>query len=273
MKISSDPLNITVREDLRLLSVTAMTDNEPTTGCISIGALAKATRLTVRTLHHYDAIGLLVPDERSYSGRRLYSEQNVRRLYRIVALRRLGLSFDEIVGALDGEPDLTDAIRRHLARVEQSLELERRLHRTLTRMLELLEQEHQPTLDEFIQAIEVMTMIEKYYTPEQQAQLEQRREDLGEERIRQGERDWSQLIEAVKTEYANGTKPTDARMQELARQWRQLIEQFTGGDEGIKRSLGTMYREEGPKAASRGMVDPELMLYAGQALAALREAN
>ena len=59
-------------------------------------------------------------------------------------------------------------------------------------------------------------------------------------------------------------------MLELARRWQALIEQFTGGDEGIRESLACMYREQGSKAASRGMVDPELMQYVGRALAALR---
>jgi hypothetical protein len=116
-----------------------------------------------------------------------------------------------------------------------------------------------------------MTMIEKYYTPEQQQQLEQRRDELVDHGIRQGERDWAALIAALRAERASGTRPTDPQMLELARQWQALIEQFTGGDEGIRRSLATMYREQGSKTASRGMVDPELMQYVGQALAALAE--
>jgi MerR family transcriptional regulator, thiopeptide resistance regulator len=100
-------------------AVSTVTADDETTGHVQIGGLARATGLTVRTLHHYDAIGLLEPDERSYSGRRLYSEQNVRRLYQIVALRRLGLSLEEIAGTLDQKPDLIDTVRQHLARVEQ----------------------------------------------------------------------------------------------------------------------------------------------------------
>ena len=140
-----------------------MTDTEHTAQHVQIAAVAKATGPTVRTLHHYDEIGLLVPDERSYSGRRLYSEQNVRQLYRIVALRQLGLSLGEIASVLDQNSDLAAAVRQHLARVEESLSLQRRLKRTLRRMLELLEQEREPTLDQFIHAIEQTTMIEKYY--------------------------------------------------------------------------------------------------------------
>jgi DNA-binding transcriptional MerR regulator len=56
-----------------------------------VGELAAAAGVTVRALHHYDGIGLLVPAERTAPGHRLYGEGDVRRLYRIVALRDLGL--------------------------------------------------------------------------------------------------------------------------------------------------------------------------------------
>jgi DNA-binding transcriptional MerR regulator len=133
---------------------------------VQIGALAKATGVTVRALHHYDAIGLLVPDERSASGRRLYSGENVRRLYRIVALRRLGLSLEAILAVLEREPDLVGTMRRHLTAVEQSIAIQRRLQHRLRRMLEQLEQDGEPSLDQFIEAIEETTMTEQYFTPE-----------------------------------------------------------------------------------------------------------
>jgi DNA-binding transcriptional MerR regulator len=246
--------------------MTAVTNS----GYLQVGALAGATGLTVRTLHHYDAIGLLVPEERSPSGRRLYSPADVRRLYRIVALRQLGLSLDDIAAILDRDSDLARAIREHLTRVEETLAAQRRLKLTLSRMLEALEQRRDPTIDQFVQAIEETTMIEKYYTVEQQEQLAARAQELGPEGIRQAEREWAELIAAVAAERAAGTAPTDPRMLGLARQWRGLIEQFTGGDAGIRESLTTMYREQGPRSASHGMVDPELMSYVGEALAALR---
>lgn len=236
---------------------------------IPVGQLASSVGLTVRTLHHYDAIGLLVPAERSHAGRRLYSTRDVRRLYRIVALRRLGLGLGEIGALLDSSPDLAQAVHRHLERVERELELQRRLRVTLTRILELLDAGHEPDRDEFIDAIGVMIMSESYYTAEQQQQLAERRRALGEEGMATAQRDWAQLIEAVRAEQATGTDPADPRMVELARRWRGLIEQFTGGDDGIRQSLGRMYREQGARTASHGMVDPELMAYVGQALAQL----
>jgi DNA-binding transcriptional MerR regulator len=246
-----------------------MSDDERVGCSIQVGELADAAGLTVRTLHHYDAIGLLVPAERSQSGRRLYSPEDVRRLYRIVALRRLGLGLAEIGAMLDASPDLAQAVRGHLHRVERQLELDRRLHVTLTRILELLDGGHLPGRDEFIDAIGVMIMSESYYTAEQQEQLAERRRALGEDGMATAERAWAELIEAVRAEQAAGTDPADPRMRELAGRWRELIEQFTGGDEAIRQSLGRMYREQGPQTASRGAVDPELMAYVGQALAHL----
>src|ERR1700710_893605 len=87
-----------------------------------VGVLAEASGLTVRTLHHWDEIGLLRPAERSSSGRRGYSPEDVQRLYRIVALRGLGLSLEDVAAALEQEgPDLRHAVEAHLARVEDEL--------------------------------------------------------------------------------------------------------------------------------------------------------
>lgn len=112
-------------------------------------------------------------------------------------------------------------------------------------------------------------MTQIYFSPEQQEKLAWRRGELGDEAISRAESEWAELIEAIKTERAAGTPPTDARMLELAGRWRALIGQFTGGHPGIRTSLATMYREEGPWRASRGMVDSDLMRYVGRALAAL----
>src|SRR5215207_4103848 len=91
---------------------------------LRIGEVARASGLTVRTLHHYDAIGLLVPAGRSGAGYRLYSDGDVRRLYRIVALRGMGFPLEEIAATLvrEGE-DPRPAVRRHLERIDEQLRL------------------------------------------------------------------------------------------------------------------------------------------------------
>ncbi len=110
--------------------------------------------------------------------------------------------------------------------------------------------------------------MEKYYTPDQRKTLEAGRAELGDDAIRRAEQEWAELIEAVESERQRGTDPADPRMQALARRWTELIEQFTGGDSGIRRSLQKMYEEEGVGAASRGMLKPETMEYAWRAIEA-----
>ncbi|MGH2735380.1 MAG: MerR family transcriptional regulator [Actinomycetota bacterium] len=228
-----------------------------------IGELAGQTGLTVRTLHHYDEIGLLEPSERSKAGHRLYSEPDVRRLYRVLALKELGLALHEIAGWLDDhEQDPRDSVRRQLDRLERQMELQQQLRRKLVALLRVFERREQPSADDLIKTMEVMMRVENYYTPDQLAQLEQRRKDLGEDAIRGAEREWADLIAEVKSHHERGTGPADPAVQALARRWNELIEAFTGGDPGIRRSLQKMYEKEGPQAASQGMVDPELMAYA-----------
>ena len=89
-----------------------------------VGELARATGLTVRTLHYYEQIGLLVPSGRTDSGHRLYDQADVARLYRICLLRRLGLPLAEIGRALDDPAwSLSTAIDRHLRELDHRLEV------------------------------------------------------------------------------------------------------------------------------------------------------
>jgi MerR family transcriptional regulator, thiopeptide resistance regulator len=231
-----------------------------------IGEVAAATGLTVRTLHHYDEIGLLAASDRSEAGYRLYSDADVRRLYRIVAFRRLGFALGEIGPLLDRDGgDPRTVVRDQLARLGAELELKARLRGRLERLLEALEGADGAAPDLFLQAIEGMTMAEQYYTPQQLAQLDERRRALGEDGMRRAEQEWADLIAEAESLRTRGTDPSDPRVQAIAARWQELIEQFTGGDPGIRDSLKKMYETEGPERASRGMMSPELMAWMGEA--------
>src|SRR2546427_12173407 len=95
---------------------------------LKVGELAKRTGLTIRTLHHYDEIGLLKPSLHSESGHRLYTAGDVARLQQIVSLRQLGFSLEEVRGCLDG-PGFSplEVIRLHAARLRERIELQRQL--------------------------------------------------------------------------------------------------------------------------------------------------
>jgi DNA-binding transcriptional MerR regulator len=237
---------------------------------VRVGELARTAGLTVRTLHHYDQIGLLVP-ERSAGGQRVYGQAEVRRLYQIMSLRKLGMPLEEIAACLrrDGA-DPRQLIREHLGRLDHQIQLQSALREQLARILDALDQDADAsstsTTDEFVHAIEVMSRMERYYSQEQLAQLEQRRTELGDDAIRRAEQDWAELIAEVEAERAAGTDPASERVQQLRRRWEALIEQFTGGDPGIRASLARMYRSEGVERASQGMVSAELMAYVQRAI-------
>jgi bifunctional DNase/RNase/DNA-binding transcriptional MerR regulator len=125
-----------------------------------VGELARATGLTVRALHHYDEIGLLVPG-RAESGHRLYSRTDVERLYRVLELRGVGIALEEIGSILDDSGvSLMDTVRRHLAAVERDIEHRHRLLDRLRNMLDALERSSAPTVEDLIGAVEAMTVIE-----------------------------------------------------------------------------------------------------------------
>lgn len=231
-----------------------------------IGELARVAGVTVRALHHYDSLGLLSPSERTHGGHRLYTAPDVERLYRLLALRGLGLPLEEIATLLDASDGIADTVRRHLSRVEHQLAALAALRFRLTRLLGALDGGEEST-QWFLDALEAMSMFEKYYTPEQLAQLERRREEMGEDAIRAVEQEWKDLYARLREHREAGTDPADPAVQALVRRSGDLIRMFTGGDPGIEASLKRMYEQEGPERASRGVADPEDIAYLERARA------
>ena len=224
----------------------------------------------MRTLHHWDEIGLLRPAERSAAGHRRYSPEDVRRLYRIVALRGLGplARADRRRRSRTEGPDLRAAVAAHLARVEEELAHARDLRRRLRGILDAFDRLGEPSTDQIIDAIEVMTMSERTTRRSSSSSSRPAAHELGEEGMAKAQQDWADLIAEFDAERARGHGPRRPEAcRPLADRWRALIEAFTGGDPGIAASLKRMYAEEGPEKASRGAVNPEVMEYAGRAMA------
>src|SRR5262245_60238803 len=201
---------------------------------LKVGELARRTGLTVRTLHHYDEIGLLKPSLHTEAGYRLYTRGDVARLQQVLSLRQLGFSLEEVRDCLD-RPDFSplEVIRLHVARLREQIELQRKLCERLEALAEHF-RTAEVSADAFLQTIEVMTMIEKYftpeqlaqleaagalqgglvdmgkyYTPEQLAQLEARAREVGQEAIDQAPQQWSDLFAAVAAEMEAGTDSAD----------------------------------------------------------------
>ncbi|MFZ3558330.1 MerR family transcriptional regulator [Streptomyces sp. BH055] len=84
----------------------------------SVGQVARFAGTTVRTLHHYDEIGLLTPSERNTAGHRRYGEADLDRLQQVLFYRELGFPLDEIQALLD---DPASDPREHLRRQHELL--------------------------------------------------------------------------------------------------------------------------------------------------------
>jgi MerR family transcriptional regulator, thiopeptide resistance regulator len=214
-----------------------------------VGELAERTGLTVRTLHHYDAIGLLSPSDRTDSlhgaGHRLYTAADVARLHQIICLKQLGFTLEQIGEYLTrADYDPRQVVRMHLERIRrQAAELEQ-LGNKLHALTEMLERAHTVSAETFLETIEAMTMFEKYYTPEQLEFLKARKELVGDQRIKEVQAEWPKLMEEIRAAMAAGVPPTDLKAKELARRWNGLVGEFTGGNPGIAKSLENMYAKE-----------------------------
>lgn len=243
----------------------AMNPNQPTR--MKVGELAAATGLTVRTLHHYDELGLLRPSGRTAAGHRSYLPKDLERLQRIVSLRQLGLPLEEIGACLDRPGfEITAVLERQLDALDRHIDEQRRLRDRIAHLHRRLTEngDGAASVRELLQTIEETTMYEKHFSEQQLEWLEQRRQQVGEHRIRAVENEWPELIAAMRAEQLAGTDPGDARVQELAQRWRALVEEFTQGRADIAASVENVYRHE-PEARQRTGLDPELMAYVQRA--------
>lgn len=212
-----------------------------------VGRLASETGLTVRTLHHYDEIGLVRPSGRTTSGHRLYEEQDVQRLYQVLALRQLGLSLDAIASVTEGDTSLSEILDAHRAYLDDQLAATRTLRAHVEMLSRTVRTLPDVSVADFLQVIrgviEVDDMVEKYFDKAQLADLAERRAMLGEEAITAVETSWQELIPRVDAALSAGMDPASPEAQEMARQWMGLLEQFHGGDEGLRDSLYLMHED------------------------------
>ena len=241
---------------------------------LKVGELARRTGLTVRTLHHYDEIGLLKPSLHTESGHRLYTAGDIARYNRVLSLRHLGFALDEVRACLD-RPDFSplEVIDLHIARLRKQIVLEETLCEQLDAIAGQLHAAGNVSADVFLKTIEEMTMIESYYTPEQTEYLKKRKEQVGDDRIQQVQQEWPELIAEVRAEMQKGTAPTAPNVLALAKRWQGLINEFTGGDAGIERSVGRLWKEKGDNlVAKHGTQNDsrDVFEYIGHALAVVK---
>ena len=218
-----------------------------------VGEFAALTRVSVRTLHHYDRFGLLRPTAYSEGSHRLYSEGDLLRLQQVLTLRYLGFSLKQI-GELLSRPDfdLVASMRiQRLALRDRMAELERieaALGQLVERRLatghwdwELAVAASASVQDGLGQKEDKM---HEYYTPEQMKQFEELRTQVPTAEREAIEQGWTALLAEVRANRDLDPASPEARV--LADRWEQLTEATARGFETtpeLWKAIGENYRQ------------------------------
>ena len=209
---------------------------------------ARLAGVTVRTLHHYDRLGLLKP-RRTEAGYRLYRERDMGRLEQIVALKFIGLPLKQIKALLDRNPlVLTDALRLQRTALEDKRRLlDNAIHAIQQAELALHagESPDPAALRKIIEVIEMQNNSDwmmKYYSEEARAKIAERRAGWTPELQAQTEKDWSDLFRDVEANLDQD--PGGETAQALAARWMKLVEGFTGGDPEVTDGLKKLYTDQ-----------------------------
>jgi DNA-binding transcriptional MerR regulator len=213
---------------------------------LKVGELAKHSGLTVRTLHHYDSIGLLTPSGRSDGGYRLYNGADVERLHGIQALRGLGLPLEEIGQLLgDGGAGMPGIVDRQLQALDEQIEQATRLRQHLRLVQGKFAHGGQPALNDWLETLGLMSTSGRYFSAEEM--------DLIFSGWRDVEADWRRLVEDIRAEMAAGTAWDDIRVQPLAQRWMTHMHGWMQGNFDLMERWGQMYMAE-PSIQNRGLM-------------------
>jgi DNA-binding transcriptional MerR regulator len=228
---------------------------------LKIGQLARQTGLTVRTLHHYDAIGLLRPSGRADNGYRMYNRADVARLHQVQALRRLGLSLEEAGSVLAGEQaDIGAIVARQVAQLNSQIGQATLLRDRLLRLQEDFASASEPDLQEWLTTLELMAVFDKHLTLEETARW---RAHAQASRADQA-RDWKALVEHIQALIRDGVPPSAPEAQDSARRWMVLVEPHLKRSLQLMLKMDALYRDEPQLQAAAGF-DHALLEYVGQA--------
>ncbi|ASL47349.1 Nodulation protein NolA [Burkholderia sp. AD24] len=215
---------------------------------LKVGELAKRSGLTVRTLHHYDAIGLLRPSARADNGYRLYDRHDVARLHQIQALRRFGLALAEIQTYLaQPETPLATIVERQIAMLDSQIQQAARLRERLADLHGMLIDGEEPELTDWLTTLEMMTMYDKYFSTDELARLPMYRNTQAPDP------EWTALVAEVRTLMEAGVPPESEAARTLSTRWMTMLVRDTGGDPRLVAKLNHMHDSEPSMQAHIGI--------------------
>ena len=234
-----------------------------------VGEVATLTRISVRTLHHYDRIGLLRPSAHSAGGYRLYGEDDLLRLQQILTLRYLGFPLQRIGQLLD-RPDFDVIASLRVQRQvlhERIAELER-IAAAISDLITRRRATGEWAWELVIEASEAVgagltqreDMMEAHYTPEQMRQFAAVGERVGQEEIATIEQAWAALLNEIRASY--DLDPASPEAQALGARAEALKERTLRGYQGFPELMAAI-RDNYAQGVFEG--DPRALQKADQA--------
>lgn len=228
---------------------------------LKVGELARRSGITVRTLHYYHSIGLLIPSARSDAGYRLYNRLDITRLHHIQALRRMGVALAEIESILAHSGlALPTVIEQQIAMLDRQLTQITTLRNRLKHMHAQLTLGNEPELNDWLTTLEMMTMYDKYFTADELAQLPFYQADETRNR------EWQEMVSSVRLLMESGVLAEDPRAQAIGRRWMCTLERDTAGNPAFLTRLNAMHADE-PSMREQTGITPAMTDYITRAFA------
>ncbi|MDN5790974.1 MAG: MerR family transcriptional regulator [Micrococcales bacterium] len=240
----------------------------------TVGQVADVLGVTVRTLHHYDEIGLLTPSDRSPAGYRLYTEADLVRLQQIVVYRRLELPLEQIRALLADGADARDHLRRQREAVLTRLGELRELVTAIDRALER-EMSQQPATH-----AEMRELFGDGFSDEYQEEAQQRWggteawKQSAARTARYTKADWEAIkaeTDAINDAFVaakrSGAEATsEAAMDAAERARAQIDDRFYECSHDFHRSLGDLYISDPRFTKTYEDLEPGLAHYVRDAI-------
>ncbi|MFD5214341.1 MerR family transcriptional regulator [Microbacterium sp. NPDC058345] len=228
-----------------------MVEDRVDSGC-TVGRAAEIVGVTVRTLHHWDEIGLATPSQRTPAGYRSYTPDDVHRLHRIVAYRESGLSLDAVREVLDdATAEIGETLRvqrsqlaeriRDLQRLDQRLE---RLGEAHERGILLSDEEQTETFGSDWDPARSSEARMQWGGSLQWAQFAERSATRSRDEWRALADAMSALQVALGDALDRGVQPGSAEANELAERHRGIFSNFFPLSREMQVCLGRMFESD-----------------------------
>ncbi|OLN24719.1 Transcriptional regulator, MerR family [Desulfovibrio sp. DV] len=235
---------------------------------LRIGELARRAGVTVRTLHHYDALGLLCPRTRTEGGDRVYGQAEAMRLHAVLALKQFGCSLAEIRRLLDEDgATLPDILARQIAVLKEQADKAAALGEKLSRLRDRLLHNKETALGDWLDTLALMHVWSRYFTEDELARLRRHRSPGRERR-----KAWAGIAAAVAAAMAGQVAPESVEGLAIARRVVSLARTVAGDDPALLGKLRKLVRSEAGVRQAAGMSEP-MLAWLERALDAARPAS